>query len=195
MRRVSATPSALRDTRKQIATLAQRVYEADAERDRYNRLYARGKFTDAEYDGYTNELDEKRGAAEEELARLADARRHVEYLEEVPQLVEEYLRDLPDLVEGTGTPIREYETVLPEREPGLEPGPDGSLPIYTLTPECIRYHTPEEMEKLREKRERERAQRYGAAYAMLGLKVVVHHDGSLEITWCGGGCKLSGPRR
>lgn len=87
MRRVSATPSALRDTRKQIATLAQRVYEADAERDRYNRLYARGKLTDAEYDGYTNELDEKRGAAEEELARLADARRHVEYLEEVPQLV------------------------------------------------------------------------------------------------------------
>jgi len=154
MRRVSATPSALRDTRKQIATLAQRVYEADAERDRYNHLYARGKLTDAEYDGYTNELDEKRGAAEEELARLADARRHVEYLEEVPQLVEEYLRDLPDLVEATGTPIREYETVLPEREPGLEPGPDGSLPIYTLTPECIRYHTPEEMEKLREKRER-----------------------------------------
>src|ERR687893_2470490 len=102
MRRVSATPSALRDTRKQIATLAQRVYEADAERDRYNRLYARGKLTGAEYDGYTNELDEKRGAAEEELARLADAHRHVEYLEEVPQLVEEYLRDLPDLVEATG---------------------------------------------------------------------------------------------
>lgn len=191
----SATPSALRDTRKKIANLAQRVYEAYAERDRYNRLYARGKLTDAEYDGYTNELDEKRGAAEEELARLADARRHVEYLEEVPQLVEEYLRDLPDLAEGTGTPIREYETVLPEREPGLEPGPDGSLPIYTLTLECIRYRTPEEMEKLREKRERERAQRYGAAYAMLGLKVVVYHDGSLEITWRRGGCKLSGPRR
>ena len=191
MRRVLATPLALRDTRKQIATLAQCVYEAHAERDRYNRLYARGKLTDAEYDGYTNELDEKRGAAEVELARLADARRHIEYLEEVPQLVEEYLRDLPDLVEATGTPIREYETVLPEREPG----PDGSLLIYTLTPECIRYHTPEEMEKLREKRERERAQRYGAAYAMLGLKVVVHHDGSLEITWRGGGCKLSGPRR
>jgi hypothetical protein len=87
LRRVSAIPSALRDTRKQIATLAQRVYEASAERDRYNRLYARGKLTDAEYGGYTNELDEKRGAAEEELARLVDARRHVQYLEEVPQLV------------------------------------------------------------------------------------------------------------
>src|SRR5215204_4444415 len=53
---------ALRDTRKQIAALAQRVHEADAERDRYNRLYARGKLTDAEYDGYTNELDENRSA-------------------------------------------------------------------------------------------------------------------------------------
>jgi hypothetical protein len=92
----------LRDTRKQIATLAQRVHEAEAERDRYNRLYARGKLTDAEYNGYTNELDEKRNATEEELARPADARRHVEYLEELPQLVEEYLRDLPDLVEGPG---------------------------------------------------------------------------------------------
>jgi hypothetical protein len=172
---------ALRDTRKQIAVLAQRVHEADAERDRYNRLYARGKLTDAEYDDYTNE----------ELARLADARRNVEYLEELPQRVEEYLRDLPDLVEGTGTPVREYETV----PPGQEAGPDGSLPIYTLTPECIRYRTPEELEELREKRERERAKRYGAAYAMLGLKVVAHHDGSLEITWRGGGCKLSSTRR
>jgi DNA invertase Pin-like site-specific DNA recombinase len=182
---------ALRDTRKQIATLAQRVHEADSERDRYNRLYARGKLTDAEYDGYTNELDEKRSATEEELARLADARRHVEYLEELPQLVEEYLHALPDLVEGTGAPIREYETVPPEREEG----PDGSLPIYTLTPERIRYRTPEEIEALREKRERERAERYGAAYAMLALKVVAHHDGSLEIAWRGGGCKLSGLRR
>ena len=126
--------------------------------------------------------------------RLADARRHVEYLEELPQLVEEYLRDLPDLVEGAGAPVREYETVPPEREPGLEPGPDGSLPIYTLTPERIRERTPEEMEDLREKRERGRAERYGAAYAMLELKLVAHHDGSLEISWRGGGCKLSGLR-
>jgi hypothetical protein len=182
---------ALRDTRTQIAALAQRLHEADSERDRYNRLYARGKLTDEEYDAYTNELDEKRSATEAELSRLSDARRHVEYLEELPQLVEEYLRALPDLVEGDETPVREYETVPPEREPG----PDGSLPIYTLTPERIRYRTPEEMEELREKRKRERAERYGATYAMLGLKVVAHHDGSLEITWRGGGCKLSGSCR
>jgi hypothetical protein len=50
------------------------------------------------------------------------------------------------------------------------------------------------MEDLREKRERGRAERYGAAYAMLELKLVAHHDGSLEITWRGGGCKLSGLR-
>ena len=186
--------AALRDTRKQIAALAQRVHEADSERDRYNRLYARGKLTDAEYDAYTNELDEKRNATEEELARLADARRHVEYLEELPQLVEEYLRDLPHLVDRKPL-VREYETVPPEREPGLEPGPDGSLPIYTLGPERIRERTPEEVEELSERYERERTERYGATYAMLGLKVVAHQDGSLEITWRGGGCKLSGLRR
>ena len=180
---------ALRDTRKQIATLAQRVHEADSERDRYNRLYARGKLTDAEYDTYTNELDEKRSIIQGELSRLADVRRHVEYLEELPQLVEEYLRDLPDLVEGAGTPVREYETAPPE------PAEDGSLNIYTLTPERVRRRTPEEMKELRESRERERAERYGATYAMLGLKVIAHHGGSLEITWRGGGCKLLGSRR
>jgi hypothetical protein len=186
--------AALRGTRKQITALAQRVYEADSERDRYNRLYAHGKLTDAGYDGYTKELNTKRNATEE-IARLTAARRHVEYLEELPQLVEEYLRDLPDLAEGSGTPIRKYETVPPQPETELESGPDGSLPIYILAPERIRERMPEEMAELREKRERERAERYGAVYAMLGLKVVAHHDGSLEITWRGGGCKLSGLRR
>ena len=86
-------------------------------------------------------------------------------------------------------------TVPSEREPGLEPGPDGSPPIYTLAPERIRERTPEEVEELSERHERERTERYGAAYAMLGLKVVAYNDGSLEITWRGGGCKLSGLRR
>jgi hypothetical protein len=169
--------------------------------------HARGRVARVEDDGYVPRLVASNLQVQgvgEILAPLelhdagvtrADARRHVEYLEELPQLVEEYLRDLPDLVEGPGTPIQEYETVPPEREPGLAPGSDGPLPIYTLTPECIRYRTPEEREKLREKRERERAKRYGAAYAMLGLEVVAHHNGSLEIAWRGGGHKLSGLRR
>jgi hypothetical protein len=180
----------LRDTRKQIAALADAAREADAERDRYNRLYARGKLTDAEYDAYTDELDEKSKATEEELARLADARRHVEYLEELPALVEEHLRDLPDLLESGCTPIvREYETVPPS------PGGGGELPIYELTPERIRQRTPEEMEELRERLERARAERYGATYGMLGLKVVGYLNGDLEISWTGGGCKLLGSRR
>lgn len=178
----------LKDMRKQIAALAQRVHEADAERDRYNRLYARGKLTDAEYDAYTNELDERRNATQEELARLADARKYVEYLEDLPNLIEEYLKDLPDLVEGTGTPIRKYETVPAERTP------ENPLGVYTLAPERIREHTPEETQYLWEQWERERAERYGAAYEMLALRVVAHHDGSLEVTWRGGGCKISGSR-
>ena len=54
-------------------------------------------------------------------------------LREIPRLVEEYLTDLPYLIDRMPV-IREYETVPPE---------DGSLPIYTLTPERIRYKDEE----------------------------------------------------
>jgi hypothetical protein len=81
--------------------------------------------------------------------------------------------------------------VPPERELGQ----DGSLSIYTLTPKRIREPTPAEVEELRERREHERTERYGAAYAIVGFEMVAHHDGSLEITWRGGACKLSGLRR
>jgi hypothetical protein len=82
--------AALRDTRKQVAALAHRLAESDAERDRYNRLYARGKLTDDEYDAYTAEVAERKRTAEEELAKLEDAQRYVEYLDSMPRLVEDY---------------------------------------------------------------------------------------------------------
>ena len=91
---VAREKAALRDTRKQIAVLAHRLTETDAERDRYNRLYARGKLTDDEYDAYTAEVAERRKAAEDALAKLEDAKRYVEYLDSMPRLVEDYLKEL-----------------------------------------------------------------------------------------------------
>jgi hypothetical protein len=64
----------------------------DAERDRYNRLYARGKLTDDEYDAYTAEVAGRKKAAEDELVKLEDAKRYVEYLDTVPRLAEDYLK-------------------------------------------------------------------------------------------------------
>ena len=91
--------AALRDQRKHLAALASRLAEADSERDRYNRLYARGKLSDDEYDAYTVEIAGRKKATEEELARLEDARRNIEYLDELPRLVEGYLRALPQMID------------------------------------------------------------------------------------------------
>ncbi len=50
----------------------------------------------------------------------------------------------------------------------------------------FRERTPEEAEGLRLERERERAERYRAMYTNLGLRIVAHKDGALELTWRAG---------
>jgi len=125
--------------------------------------------TDGEYDAYTAEITERKKAAEDELAKLEDARRYAEYLDEMPRLVEDYLRELPEIIDHMP---RIWEHVLDEN----------------------RTRTPEEMEELRGEAERERAGRYLRAYEKLNLKVVAYPGGTLEIFWTGGSCKLSGTR-
>ena len=83
--------------------------------------------------------------------------------------------------------VREYETVPPEPAEG-----GGRLPLYELTPERIRLRTPEEVERLSEERDRERAERYRWVYDLLGWRVVAHRDGTLELIWRTG-TKLLGP--
>ena len=178
---------ALGDSRGRVEAIDRHLAEVDAERDRYTRLYARGKLDDAEYDRYTAELDTRRTAAEEELARLGDARERMEHLEALPGLIEAYLRDLPELVRGTGLGVREYETVPEERTP------DNPLGVYTLTPDRVRERTPEELEEIGREQQRERAERLRALYEVLGLSAVAHRDGTLEISWGESGrCKLTG---
>ena len=105
---------------------------------------------------------------------------HLEFREPLLDVVElAHLADLPHLIDPE-LPVREYETVPPER------GEDGSLPIYSLTPERIRERTTEEVAELREQRDRERAERYRWVYGLLGLRVVASRDGTLELEWRAG---------
>lgn len=183
--------AALRDQRKYIAAQASRLAEGESERDRLVRLYTRGKLTDDEYDAYTEELAERKKSAEEELTKLEDAQRYIEYLDMLPAYIEDFLRELPDEIDYVPR-IREYVTekmessdtyILPdEAEPTLEPGK-------------YRRRTPEEMEQLRKEAECKRAERYRRIYEKLNLKVVAYPDRDLEISWTGGVCKLSGTSR
>ncbi|MDQ4105719.1 MAG: hypothetical protein M3157_00890 [Actinomycetota bacterium] len=96
-------------------------------------------------------------------------------------MVEEYLRELQGLIEGTGTPIREYETLPAERTA------ENPLGAYTLTPERIRHKDEEELETERRAALEQRRDRFREIYSALGLTVVCHQDRSLEIRW-GNGC-------
>ncbi len=77
-------------------------------------------------------LSEERSGLEERLAELADGEERVRRLEELPALVEGYLRDLPHLV-GRRRVVREYETV------GVERIPDNPRGLHKLAPGSIRY--------------------------------------------------------
>ena len=77
---------------------------------------------------------------------------------------------------GTAAPVRNHETVPPERAEG------DTLRPYKLGPESIRRRTPEEVEGLRLARERERGRRYRAVYDLLGFKAVAHKDGTLDVS-------------
>ena len=118
---------------------------------------------------------EERSGLEARLTLLADGERRLRELEELPALVEEYLGDLPYLVDRMPV-IREYGTSAPERTK------DNPLGIYTLTPERIRCLPDEEVAARRRAAEAARGARFRELYAMLGLRVAVHADGTLEIT-------------
>ena len=93
----------------------------------------------------------------------------------MPELVEEYLRDLPELI-GSEVRVREYETVP---EPCTE---DNPLGVYALAPDRIRYLADEELKTKRLAAEAARGARFRGLYARLGLRAAVHLDGTVEIT-------------
>src|SRR5215212_8159466 len=55
--------------------------------------------------------------------------------------------------------------------------------MFTVSPEKFRRPPQEELEELPLAQERERAERYRSVYTSLGLRVIAHKDGTLELTW------------
>src|SRR3712207_1588756 len=106
------------------------------------------------------------------LTMLADGECYLRELAELPVLVEEYLKDLPYLVDRMPV-IREYETA------GAERTPENLLGIFTLTPDRIRSLSEEEVASRRRAAETARGARFRELYAMLGLRAAIHADGTL----------------
>ena len=110
-------------------------------------------------------------------------------MERLPKLIDEYLQDLPSIMEHV--PRRALREATPVKTPMASPHMPATE-IEKVTPGTYRKRTPEEMDVLRREVDRDRAERYAWLYAKLGFRVVVFPDGTLEITWRGGVSTLEG---
>ena len=164
----------LRDARE-AATARERLAKLELVEDNYRDQQAEGLIPMDRLREKLDEVRKERENLEARLAMFADGESRLRELEVLPALVEEYLRDLPHLVERMPL-VREYETI------GAERGEDGSLPIYTLTPDRIRHLSEEELAEKRREAEAARGARFRQLCAMLGLSVAVSADGTLDIT-------------
>jgi hypothetical protein len=115
-------------------------------------------------------LGEERADLERRVAELSHSEERLRELEVLPQMVEEYLRDLPHLLELEPV-VREYETSAPEPTEG-----DPLSALYTITPDRIRFLPEEELAEKHRALEEKRARRFRELYAMLNLNVVCHKD-------------------
>jgi hypothetical protein len=176
----------LHNPERKIKAWMARLTEADRMRVAYQRQQAEGLMSLEELRAHLNELDKRRAEAESELTTLRDSRRRIEELRAYPGLIEEYLRELPYLVHGRDKVVRDYTHTEEHEERERKVREEGRLPIFTVSPEMFRERTPKEMEELRRKQELERSERYRGVYTTLGLKIIAHEDGTLELTWKAG---------
>ena len=184
LRQLERDRASLGRVEEEAGVLEEQIAEADRERDGYLRLAARSRISEGELDHDLVELEQRKEGARKELDGLRDRRRRLSELDELASEVDEYLADLPYLVDREPI-VREYETVPPEPDDG------GGLPIYELAPQHIRRRSDQEVAELRERRERERAERYRDIYRLLTLRVVAHRDGTLEVSGTFGGQRLT----
>ena len=175
---------ALRNTDQEARRVCGRLEQLALMEDGYSEQHAEGLIPMERLREKLTGLAGERDALEEKLAGLAEGEERIRRIEELPALVEGYLRDLPDLV-GRQRVVREYETVGGERTE------DNPLGLYTLTLESIRYLDDEERERREREAQRERSQRFRELYELLNLRVTCHKDRSLEVTWGGPGSDCS----
>jgi hypothetical protein len=150
-------------------------------RERLMDLALDGPFGKDEIARRAASLEAERNVVERELDALGEGalEGRLRELEELPDLVEGYLRDLPYLV-GRRRVVRDHATV-PEKRTA-----DNPLGLYLLTPDRVRPKTEKEIEGERLAAENERSARLRWVYEAIGLAVTAHKDGTLLLRWsCG----------
>lgn len=152
---------ALKDPAKDLRRWQKQLADADSERDRLIRLFKKGGIDEEEFDLYAAETDRDKAEAEAELDRLRDASQRMSWLDDLPDLVEDYLNDLPWMIEQT----------VYRRDGG------DRLPTpYRVTPDTAQ-PPPTEINQEAD------AAKWRGLYEDLGLTVVVAKDGTLGISW------------
>lgn len=168
---------ALRNTGREARRIRGRLDKLEIMEDNYHDQQAEGLLSMDRLRTKLSAISEERAGLERRFTELADGEQRLRELEALPKMVEEYLRDLPYLL-NLKPVIREYETSVPE---STNDDPLGGL--YKLTPERIRTLTEEQLAEKRSAVEVKQARRFRELYAMLNLKVVCHKDRSLEVSW------------
>jgi hypothetical protein len=164
----------LRDAREAEGA-RERLAKLEIVEDNYRDQQAEGLITMSKLREKLDGTREERDRLRARLAMLAEGETRLRELEELPQLVEEYLKDLPYLMDRMPV-VREYETVP---NPRTKENPSG---LYTLTPERIRHLPEEEIGAKRLAAEAARGARFRELYALLDLRVAVHENGDLDVT-------------
>jgi site-specific DNA recombinase len=171
----------LKNTERERVAWAEELGKVERKRDALIEMRADGDITKEKFRDKVAELDARKAAAERELAALDATSERAKLLDSLPGLIEEYIRELPSLVHGREGAVRDYAYTEEQEERKRKAREEGRLPIFPISPEIFRGRTPEEMEELREKQERERGQRYRAMYELLGLKATASKDKTLEV--------------
>jgi hypothetical protein len=169
---------ALLNTGREARRIRGRLDKLEIMENSYHDQQAEGLISMDRLRSKLADLGEERTDLERRLAELADSEERLRELEALPELVVEYLRDLPYLV-GQEPVVRAYETVGVAETTEEEP----LRGLYTITPERIRTLPDEELAQKRSAAEEKRAERFRELYAMLNLRVICHKDRSLEVTW------------
>ncbi len=163
----------MRDAERERTGWYKELSEVERRRDALIEMRADGDITKEKFREKIAGLDARKAAAEQELGKLESGAEHARRLDSLPGLVEQYLADLPYLIDRMPT-VREYEIVGHDYEPGVPP--------RTLTPGSIRFLPEEELAEKKRAAERARAERFRCVYETLGLKATVHKDGTIEVS-------------
>jgi chromosome segregation ATPase len=99
LRQLERDRASLGRVEEEAGVLEEQIAEADRERDGYLRLAARSRISEGELDHYLVELEQRKEGARKELDGLRDRRRRLSELDELASEVDEYLADLPHLVD------------------------------------------------------------------------------------------------